>query len=76
MKLIATITLLPGKVETWRVDVDGHVHLAISPEEALDAVLSTTNGRSVSVSWVGVPQDFDPPGWDGRLDRLPPSAIA
>ncbi len=76
MKLVATITLLPGRVETWRVDADGQIHLAISPEEALDAVLSVATGRSVSVNWIGVPQDFDPPGWEGRLDRLPPNAIA
>ena len=76
MKLVATITLLRGSVDSWRIDVDGEVHLALSPEEALDAVLSVATGRSLSVSWVGVPQDFDPPGWDGRLDRLPPNAIA
>lgn len=76
MKLVATITLLKGSVDSWRIDVDGEVHLALSPEEALDAVLSVATGRSLSVSWVGVPQDFDPPGWDGRLDRLPPNAIA
>lgn len=76
MKLVATITLLPGRVQVWRVDANGEVHLAITPEEALDAVLSAATGRSVSVNWIGVPQDFDPPGWDGRLDRLPPNAMA
>ncbi len=76
MKIVATITMLRGNVDSWRVDADGQIHLALTPEEALDAVLSIATGRSVSVNWIGVPQDFDPPGWEGRLDRLPPEAIA
>ena len=68
--------MLRGSVDSWRVDADGQTHLALTPEEALDAVLSVATGRSVSVNWIGVPQDFDPPGWEGRLDRLPPEAIA
>lgn len=76
MSGIATITRVDGVVELWRVEVDGQEHIALSPGEALDAVMFVSEKSSVSICWKNVPQDFEPPGWDDRLPRLPPSATA
>lgn len=70
------ITRLPGAIEVWKVQVGKSVTLAISPEEAIDSVMAQIDNASVGIQWVNVPHDFDPPGWDGRFPRLPPSAIA
>lgn len=70
------ITRMPGKVEVWRVDVNGSITLAISPEEALDSVMQQIKEPAVRIEWINTPQGFDPPGWDGRFPRLPPSATA
>lgn len=70
------ITRLPGKVEVWKVEVGDIVALAVSPEEALDSVMSQVESPSVRIRWVNVAHDFDPPGWEGRFPRLPPTATA
>lgn len=70
------ITRLSGAVEVWRVEVNDLTVLATSPEEALDSVMSQVEKPSVRIRWVNVPHDFDPPGWDDRFPRLPPSATA
>jgi hypothetical protein len=73
---MAKITRMRGPIEVWRVEIGDSVTLALSPEEALDSLMSQIEEPAVRVEWVNVPQDFDPPGWDGRFPRLPPSATA
>jgi hypothetical protein len=73
---VATITKDTTGVEVWRVEIDGKIYLTLSPEEALDAVMAASEKSSISILWLNVPQDFDPPGWEDRRPRLPPSATA
>jgi len=70
------ITRLPGKIEVWRVDIGKENMLAISAEEALDFVLKEIEKPAVRIEWINAPHGFEPPGWDGRFPRLPPSATA
>lgn len=76
MSSIATITRVEGAVEVWNVELNGQTHVALTPGEALDAVMFISEKSSISICWKNVPQDFDPPGWADRLPRLPPSATA
>jgi hypothetical protein len=76
LKSAAVITMMDGEIEAWIVEFDGQKHLALSAEQALDAVMYLSEGNSVSVKWENVAQDFEPPGWSGRLPRLPPNAMA
>jgi hypothetical protein len=76
LKKTAEVTYLPGDVGAWLVTVDGERYLALTPEEAMDAIFLHADSKSISISWENVPQNFEPPGWEGRRPRRPPEVIA